>query len=344
MPDARPDQNVNRLTLLSVDDEPDILPLLRAVLANEFDVLTAGSARAAQALFGQRDIDIILTDQLMPEMTGTQLLEWVREHSPKTVRLLMTGFADLGGAVEAINRGQVYRYLLKPWRPEELQQVLRNAADIFRLERSREELLEELRRLNLELEQRVADRTRELQEANLLLQQRTRELETLARTDPRTSLLNLRAIEDVARSELHRHARYRSPLAIGVIDADHFREINRRYLLPGGDAVLAHLARTLTSSLRTEDSVGRIGGEEFQVVAPETNYDGAVALAERIRSRVEQNPANYNGERIDVTVSIGFAVVETGDAAYDQMKHVASAALGEAKAAGRNRCIIRAVT
>lgn len=336
--------STRKCSLLVVDDEPYILPTLSALLAGSFDVITADSAEAAQQVFAAREVNLVLTDQRMPRMTGTQLLEWVREHSPKTVRLLMTGYAELEDAVEAINRGQVYHYLLKPWRTEELQQVLRNAAEKFELERNRDQLLEELRQLNLVLEQRVADRTREFQEANHLLQQRTRELEMLALTDPLTSLLNRRAIDDVARSELRRHTRYRSPLSLGVVDADHFREINRRYLLPGGDAALVHLARTLTSSLRTVDSVGRIGGEEFLVVAPETNYEGAVHLGERIRLKVEGSPTSYKEQQIDLTVSIGFAVVESGDAEYDQMKHVASAALSEAKAAGRNRCVVRSVS
>jgi diguanylate cyclase (GGDEF)-like protein len=337
--------STRKCSLLVVDDEPYILPTLSALLASAFDVITADSAEAAQQVFAARDVDLILTDQRMPRITGIQLLEWVREHSPKTVRLLMTGYAELEDAVEAINRGQVYYYLLKPWRTEELQQILRNAGEKFELERNREQLLEELRRLNLELEKRVAERTRELEEANHLLQQRTRELEMLALTDPLTALLNRRAIDDVARSELRRHARYRSPLALGVIDADHFREINRRYLLPGGDAVLVDLARILTGSLRTVDSVGRIGGEEFLVVAPETAHDGAVGLGERIRATVEGHEFKYQDESIQVTVSIGFAVADADTAAdYDQMKHLASAALSEAKASGRNRCIVRALS
>lgn len=345
MADAFPCRNVRRPTLLLVDDEPHVLLLLRALLADEFDVLTAGCARDAQALLGRCAIDILLTDQLMPEMTGTQLLEWVREHSPRTVRLLMTGFAEVEDAVEAINRGQVYHYLSKPWRAGELRQVLRNVAEKVALERRGEQLLQELRQVNLELEQRVADRTRELAEANYLLQQRTRELETLARTDPLTSLPNRRAIDDLAGSELDRHTRYRDPLALAVIDADHFGEINRRYLYPGGDQALIRLAATLAGSLRTVDRVGRIGGEEFLVVAPGTNYEGAVHLGERIRAEVERNPADYRDERIDLTVSIGFAVLDgTRDAGYDQVKHVASAALGEAKAAGRNRCVVRLVS
>src|SRR5262249_7492965 len=190
--------------------------------------------------------------------------------------------------------------------------------------------------------ERVTARTAELQEANHLLQQRTRELEMLALTDPLTGLLNRRAIDDVARSELRRHARYQSPLAIGIIDADHFREINRQYLLPGGDQALTSLARTLTGSLRPVDSVGRIGGEEFLVVAPETNLDGAAVLAERIRAAVEQSRISYKDQAIQFTVSLGFAVADVGvDCDYDQLRHIAAAALSEAKAGGRNRAVLR---
>ena len=131
-----------KCSLLVVDDEPYILATLAALLNPEFEVITADSGEAAQKHFGIRDIDLILTDQKMPRMSGVQLLEWVRQHHPKTVRLLMTGFAELEEAVEAINRGQVFRYLFKPWRAEELLETLHNAARTFMLERSHEHLLQ----------------------------------------------------------------------------------------------------------------------------------------------------------------------------------------------------------
>lgn len=341
----------DKCSLLVVDDEPYILPTLAALLANDFQIFTADSAEAAQAVFAKQEIQIVLTDQKMPRMTGVQLLEWVRVNYPKTIRLLMTGYAELDDAVEAINRGQVYYYLLKPWRTEELLQILRNACKEYRLERSQEHLMEELRlvndelkQLNSGLERRVSERTKALEESNYLLEQRTHELERLALTDPLTGLLNRRAIVDLARSELKRHARYPSPLALGLVDIDFFKEINSRYLLTGGDEVLKAVGKILTDSLRTTDSLGRWGGEEFMVVAPETDLEGARVLAERIRSTVEETAIYYISHRIHVTVSVGFAVADDGlPMAFDRMEIEAASAEEEAKMSGKNRCIVRRV-
>lgn len=270
------------------------------------------------------------------------MLEWVRENHPETVRLLMTGFSELEDAVNAINRGQVYYYLLKPWRTEDLLQVLRNAAEKFNLERKQARYLRELTQLNEELERRVAERTRELEEANALLQQRTRELERLALTDPLTGLFNRRAIEELARFELKRHARYPSPLALGFLDVDHFKRINTEHLLTGGDEALKSLARTLTASLREVDSIGRVGGEEFLVLARETGLEGAFVLAERLRLAVANSPVEYNGKTIPLTISVGFAVAEAGvPAELPALTRLAAEALAHAKATGRNRCEIR---
>src|SRR5262249_28250652 len=143
-------------SLLIVDDEPYILRTLILYVNPHYEVLTADSADAAEAIFRQRPVDLLLTDQKMPKCSGIQFLEWVRQFSPRTVRLLMTGPADLEEAVESINRGHVYYYLLKPFRPEDLLLCLRNAAERFELESYRDQLLDDLHQLNRDLEQRVA--------------------------------------------------------------------------------------------------------------------------------------------------------------------------------------------
>jgi diguanylate cyclase (GGDEF)-like protein len=333
-----------KCSLLVVDDEQYILTTLAALLATDFEVFTADCVEAAQQHFAEHAVDLILTDQKMPRGSGVHLLEWVRENHPNTVRLLMTGYVELEDAIAAINRGHVYHYLLKPWRPEEMRQILRNASEKFSLERHREELLAQLQRLNSDLENRVAVRTRELQEANHLLQQRNRELERLALTDPLTGLFNRRAMEELSRFELKRHSRYPSPLTLGFIDVDHFKDVNTEFLITGGDQVLKSLARVLTGTLREVDSIGRIGGEEFLVIARETNEDGAGVLAERIRSTVASTPIEYNGRAIRITVSVGLAVAEVGAPVdFQDMSETAAEALSVAKQTGRNRCVVRAL-
>jgi diguanylate cyclase (GGDEF)-like protein len=169
-------------------------------------------------------------------------------------------------------------------------------------------------------------------------------LQKLALTDSLTGLPNRRAMDRLVRSELRRRVRYPSPLALGLIDVDHFKQVNARHLLPGGDQVLIGLSKTLIGLLRTVDTVGRIGGEEFLLVAPETNIDGAGALADRIRLAVENSRYHYKHDTIAITVSIGVAVVDANvHVEFDQIKHVAAAALEEAKQAGRNRSVVRSV-
>jgi len=336
--------NYRNCSLLVVDDEPSIVNALSQLASKDFEVVTGHSGEEAQSIFEKRDLDLILADQKLPGMSGVQLLEWVRLHSPRTIRLLMTGLGIFEDAVDAINCGQVFRYIFKPWRNEELMQMLKDAARTFLLERSHRQLMEELQNLNQQLEKRVSQRTRELQETNHQLQQQNLMLKRLALTDPLTNLPNRRSMDRLAKSEIRRRSRYAGSLAIGVIDVDHFKEVNARFLLPGGDQVLVGLAKTFIGSLRTVDTVGRIGGEEFMVVAPETNLEGACILGERIRAAVEGSHYMYKDLPITVTVSLGFAVAEIGiPVEFEMIKYLASDALGKAKSDGRNRCVVSAV-
>jgi diguanylate cyclase (GGDEF)-like protein len=334
----------HRCTVLLVDDEPYVLDSLAPLLARDFDVLTASSAAAAQKLFAQRDIHLLLADQKMPGMTGVELLEWARTHHPKTIRLMLTGYSDFEQTVGAINRGQIFRIILKPWRTDELLLILHSAARSYQLERSVEEQNRELHALNQELEQRVAGRTRELQEAVAQLQHKTSVLEVFALTDQLTGLPNRRAMDGLIKFELRRRLRYPCPLSLGLIDLDQLKEINTRWLLPGGDQVLVHVGRVLAEAGRASDTIGRIGGDEFMIIAPETPLSGANTLADRLRSMVADYPASYESQTIPATVSIGFAVAsEATNATYDQLKYVAAAALNEAKGKGRNCAIVRAI-
>lgn len=334
-----------KCSVLFVDDEPALAKLARGLLSADFDLRVAESAEEAQLVLARQDIDIVISDQQLSGLQGIPFLDWCREHAPRSVRILMTGVYSMEEAVEAINSGLAQRFLFKPWRPEQLVALVRQAARTFLLERSHENLLDELRKLNLELEERVADRTRELEHTNRQLEQRNSMLQKMALTDALTGLPNRRAMDRLAKTEVLRRARTPSPMAVALVDADYFKTINTRFLLPGGDHVLVWLGQTLLNAVRTIDTVGRVGGEEFMIVAPETGVEGAQTLAERVRRTVELGETQFNGEAIRLTVSVGMVVIEANTlVGFDQMRHAASAALAEAKESGRNRSVIKQLT
>lgn len=119
--------------VLFVDDDPSNLAVLEATCADEFAVLTAGSAEQALELMKKHEVGVLLTDQRMPVTTGVELLERVRSDYPDVIRMLVTAYTDLGAAIDAINRGQVRRYIRKPWQPDELKSELADALDVYRM-------------------------------------------------------------------------------------------------------------------------------------------------------------------------------------------------------------------
>jgi diguanylate cyclase (GGDEF)-like protein len=327
-----------KCSVLAVDDEPAILALLVQQLGHDFEVLTAVNSEDARRIIGLRPVDIVLTDLTLPDSSGIQLLDWVYRTAPRTARVLISGTASIQDAADAINRGHVYRLILKPWRGEDLLTHLKEVARGLLLERSHERLLEELRTLNQDLERRVQERTQELRMMNQIL-------EKMALTDQLTGLPNRRSIELIARQELLRRSRTQTAITFGLLDADRFKQINSQFLLPGGDQALIGMSRTFQQTIRGTDAVGRVGGEEFLIVAPDTDLGGAEVLAERVRAEVEGMDVRYNGDRIPVTISGGFAVANCATTvSYDKLRDLAAEALSEAKTQGRNRCIVKVYT
>jgi diguanylate cyclase (GGDEF)-like protein len=337
--------------VLLVDDEPAVLALLVGQLGHEFEVRTACSADQARRMLSDRPADIVLTDLQLPDASGIQLLDWVHRHAPRTARVLLTGTARVEDAADAINCCRVHRLVLKPWRTEDLLTTLRSVARGLMIERHNDELLDRLReaneklgRVNEELERRVQERTAELKHTMDQLQLKNHMFEKMSLTDPLTGLPNRRAVELVARKEYLRRVRTPGPIGFGLVDADRFKQINSDHHLSGGDHALTWLGATLQGAVRAQDTVGRVGGEEFMVVAPNTDLDGAAALAERLRATVEGGECGFRGRPIRVTVSIGLAVAPAGaEIGYDQLREAAAALLAEAKATGRNKCVVRAV-
>ncbi len=115
-------------TLLVVDDEADVCDSVHDLLRREFRVLRAKNAEEGLKLMRENAVHIIMTDQRMPKVTGVELLTDVRAGHPQAVRMLFTGYADLDSIIAAINQGHIFKFLKKPWQPEDLEQAVREAA------------------------------------------------------------------------------------------------------------------------------------------------------------------------------------------------------------------------
>jgi diguanylate cyclase (GGDEF)-like protein/PAS domain S-box-containing protein len=165
-----------------------------------------------------------------------------------------------------------------------------------------------------------------------------KELEKLATTDSLTGLANRGRFMTLAAAEIERTRRYARPLSIIMMDADRFKRINDTHGHDVGDKVLQALAAVLESVLRSTDIAGRIGGEEFALMLPETGLTEAVAVAERLRKTVEQKSIPVPGsESVSCTVSIGVTEMQGKDPGIDDLLKRADEALYQAKASGRNR-------
>jgi response regulator RpfG family c-di-GMP phosphodiesterase len=161
-------------TILCVDDEPNILSSLKRALRNpNYRVLTAPDGAQALELMEREPAELVISDMRMPGMSGAQLLGKIRERWPRTMRILLTGYADVTSTIAAINEGQIYRYVNKPWDDGELQVTVAQALERLALEREKDRLEaltrsqnEELRDFNAQLERRVEERTAEVSQAH----------------------------------------------------------------------------------------------------------------------------------------------------------------------------------
>ena len=136
--------DVKRYPILVVDDEQDNLDAFRFNFRKTFDILTATSGAEALAILAEKHCAVVITDQRMPRMTGVELLREVRERTPETVGIILTAFTDVDVLIEAINLGQVYRYITKPWDAKEVRGVLQYAIERFHLQHENKKLAAQL--------------------------------------------------------------------------------------------------------------------------------------------------------------------------------------------------------
>jgi DNA-binding NtrC family response regulator len=141
-----------RIKILYVDDEENNLNSFKAAFRREYDVTVALSASEALELLKSSHFEIIITDQRMPGMTGVEFLASIVKDYPEPIRMLLTGYADIQAVIDAINKGQIYQYITKPWDEQQMRVIINNAYEIFSLRQENKELMRSLIRANEQLE------------------------------------------------------------------------------------------------------------------------------------------------------------------------------------------------
>jgi two-component system, cell cycle response regulator len=265
------------------------------------DVLEAGGAAHAFATARQLRPDVLLLERALCERDKLPLLELIKSDA----EIFRTAVVMIAPAEVA---------------DEVARDELKQGAQDF--------LLEPVRDVELLARVQAAGRTKILQEE---LVEQTQRLESQLFEDPLTRLYNRRFLFSQLGALVSGARRHQRPMAVAMVDLDHFKAVNDRHGHETGDEVLIAAAEALQRGLRAEDVLGRLGGEEFLAVLPDTDAEAAATTGERLREAVERA-----GGPVPVTASVGWAVLEDGEPP-DALVRRADTALYAAKAAGRNR-------
>jgi two-component system, NtrC family, response regulator HupR/HoxA len=145
---ARPSDESRRYGVLVVDDEEAILESIELTLGAEYRVFTATSAAAGLAILDREEIALVISDQVMPGMSGVEFFERVIERNPRAIRILLTGYSDMPALVRAINEGRIYRYVAKPWEPDELRISVKRGLEVYELSSENAQLTASLAEAN----------------------------------------------------------------------------------------------------------------------------------------------------------------------------------------------------
>lgn len=303
----KPLQDLECARILVVDDEPVVAESTATILRElGHDVTVAHRWTDALRAFDPLLTDLVLMDAVMPNMDGLKLTRLLREQSQSYVPMVfLTGLRTAEIRTQCANAG----------------------ADDF--------LTKPVDALELRVRVKAMLRIRALTRA---LEDKTRELERAARTDPLTGVGNRRIFDERLVAELARTRRHGRPLALLMFDLDHFKQINDRFGHLMGDDLLALFGAILREDLRVSDLPCRYGGEEFLLIAPETTGEKARAIAERVRLKFRTRSAAV-GTGSPQTVSVGISASDVLEVELTERSLLAAAddALYRAKELGRDR-------
>ena len=259
--------------ILIVDDDVAVRTTMNEyILAAGYTSDAVSCAEEALELLEQKSFHVVITDIILPAMGGLDLTKIIKKDKDADV-IVMTGYSDDYSYEEAINIG-ASDFVIKPVRLEELLLRLKRVLKERDLTKERVRMMEKLQKL--------------------------------AVTDGLTKLYNSRSFYSQLETEVDRFNRYKHPLALLLLDLDHFKDYNDSYGHLEGDKILVRFSQIIKSCLRANDTAYRYGGEEFTVILPETGAEEARTVAQRIRAALEtERFSPVNGKEVKITISIG---------------------------------------
>ena len=298
--------------ILIAEDNPVSRKLLeKTLLKAGYEVTSVENGRKALELFNKKFFPIVLTDWMMPEMSGLELCRAIRKDTSKgyVFIVLLTAKDSKDDIVSGLEAG-ADDYLTKPPNHSEMIARIKTGIRILELERSLKRANEEIRVLSI--------------------------------TDPLTGCYNRGYMTERLPQEIKRAKRYRHPLSLLLCDIDHFKELNDTYGHQVGDRILKKFVQWIKKSIRSDvDWLARYGGEEFLIVLPETDFNGAYIMAERLRSAIAQRVINVQERGIHVTASFGVTGLDPATPndklSPEAMITQVDKCLYQAKQEGRNR-------
>ena len=293
----------SKVQILIVDDDLAVRNTMNEyIIAAGYQSDAVSCAEEALEILQNKSFHVVITDIILPVMGGLELTKTIKKDQDCDV-IVMTGYSDDYSYEEAINIG-ASDFVIKPVRLEEL---------LLRLKRV-------LKERNL-----TNERIRMMEK-----------LQKLAVTDGLTKLYNSRSFYSQLETEVDRFNRYKHPLALLLLDLDHFKDYNDTYGHLEGDKVLVRFSQIIKTCLRANDTAYRYGGEEFTVILPETGGDEAGLVAQRIRAALEtERFSPINGKGVKITISIGVTEYQTKEELSTFIQR-ADRAMYRSKQKGRN--------
>ena len=294
--------------VLCLDDEESVVSALRRVLrTSHYEVIGFTSASDALKYLEANEVDLIISDMRMPEMSGDQFLAKAMTLSPNTVRILLTGYSDFDMTVNAINEGKIHRYMAKPWDNDDL-----------------------LSTINQELIQKQRDDEKRNYDSLV---------KSLTAKDPMTGLLNRTALMDQVEAQaiIGTSLPGVAPSYLIVLDIDNFSDIVTQVGPQTSEDVLKLVGRLLSFNLRSGDIIARIDEDEFGVMLNQYAAEDCISgIMERVRMKLASRTYLVRNHKVDIRLTLAAKAIDIGDQPEELYK-AAKRALKFAKSEGKNR-------